>query len=54
MNIYNIIAQMRSWLLERLEISAQEARDEEWWEVDAMLVLLFGSVLLGIASLVLK
>jgi len=53
MNFHTLVLKIRSWLLERLGIPSQEARDGEWWEVDAILVLLLGSALLGIAAFVL-
>ena len=46
------LTRIRNALAERLGIHAREARDGSWWEVDLLLVILAGSVVLGIVALV--
>lgn len=38
---------IRSWLADLLGIRGESARRGDWWEIDLILVLLFGSVVAG-------
>jgi len=38
---------LRSWLADLLGIRAESAWRGDWWEIDLILVLLFGSVVAG-------
>ena len=41
---------LRSWLTELLGISDEAAKLGDWWEIDFVLVLLFGALLAGIMA----
>ncbi|MGB3470864.1 MAG: hypothetical protein WBA51_08590 [Erythrobacter sp.] len=43
----SVLARIRGWLADRLDIKAQDARDGRWWEIDFILVLLLGVIVLG-------
>lgn len=36
---------MRLWVMQRLGLRSEAAADGEWWEVDLILVVLFGAFL---------
>jgi len=38
---------LRSWLADLLEVRDEAARSGEWWEIDLILVVLFGAFLAG-------
>lgn len=42
---------VRSWLAERLGLRAEAAQNGDWWEIDLILVLFFGSVAAGLIAL---
>lgn len=41
---------MRAWIATRLGIKDEAAQDGSWWEIDAVIVLLLGSAVLGLAA----
>jgi hypothetical protein len=44
----NIIHQLRSWLADRLQIQDEAARRGEWWEIDFIIVIFLGAIVIGI------
>ena len=42
---------IRKFIASLLEVKDQEATNGEWWEIDLIIVILLGSFVLGLASL---
>lgn len=40
----------RAWLSRRLGLSEKPAKDGSWWEIDLILVIFGGSILLGLLA----
>lgn len=45
--ISRIVKAIRSWVADRLGIHSESARDGDWWEIDLIVVILFGSAVAG-------
>ncbi|WP_394729333.1 hypothetical protein [Altererythrobacter sp. GH1-8] len=45
-----LLSAMRQWIAKRLGITAREARDGQWWEIDFLLVFFAGILILGLAA----
>jgi hypothetical protein len=41
---------IRTWIARRLGLSSEAARDGDWWEIDLIVVILAGAVVLGAAG----
>lgn len=48
MGKHDMIGKLRAWVATRLGIKNPAAQNGTWWEIDAVIVLLCGSVALGL------
>lgn len=44
----NFIYRLRSWIAQRFEIQDEAARRGDWWEIDLIVVILLGAIVLGV------
>lgn len=44
----DIIYRLRSWIAQCFEIQDEAARRGDWWEIDLIVVILLGSIALGV------
>lgn len=52
MSFSKLLNTLRSILAQRLGIKSRRAADGTWWEIDFILVLLLGSVVIGLLAFV--